>query len=114
MARVVAQYFANLGQTLFEGVVRDRRVTPDMGDQFIFGYQPLALLEEIDEDLKSLWAQVAFFAVTLQAKPRPVNFNAVEAIKSLALRVHDPFDWLSAKFSAISGFSQDFSEAFVG
>jgi hypothetical protein len=50
------------------------------------------LFEEINEDLKCLLAQVALFTVTLQAESRRINFNAVEAIKWLALPVHDPFD----------------------
>jgi hypothetical protein len=67
VARVVTQYFANIGQALLESVIGYGSGGPDLIDQFIFSHQAVAMFQQVHKHLETLLSDVLFLPVAFKA-----------------------------------------------
>ena len=80
---VVAERVPDLFDTLHKHAVRYCGISPNGFDKFIFRYQPVPVLQKVDEYLKGFLAQMEFAARPPQTSASGVNLDIRET-KDLA------------------------------
>ena len=63
LSGVVAQRLARIPDALHERIIGHRGVLPELGDEFVLADDPIAVINEVEEDLKAAGAQIHVRAV---------------------------------------------------
>src|SRR6185369_10758848 len=56
----------------------DEPVTPDLVQQLFLGHHPVAVAEQVDEDVEDLWLDRHALAIATQLEPLDIELAAIE------------------------------------